>query len=455
MIARFAAGRAGAKERGAAHFSLAESGQRHYPVAVPRSPAVGAWVAPILGLCFSCFSGAEAEARTLASRKDAIKPEALTGLLARGELALIESEPDGSPRQVVVFAVIHVPPERVFDAIFDVENYPKFMKVVARQKITRRSASGSMIAYEWEDDLPIFNLKGERMMRGQRPAWIEVKGVAGNFKDSLDRWELYPLDGGKATLAALYRAVDVKTAGVLVKTMVAVEPSMEHGLILAAGFVHLHDLRAYLEGPATPPASASAPATAPAGPRPKLERLPLGAGGLDLVALRGLMDHGQVALIESERDGHLRQVVMLTVVHAPLERLAATVQAADKYPEFIPNIKSQTMTPLGPGRFKLEYALNVPLVSVSGISEMTVLPGGAVDVVATGGDVQSGRWRWEFQDLGAGDTVPIHYAYTSVAETSWLAKQLVEKQPLFEHGIVAAASTIAVRAMKARAEGTR
>jgi hypothetical protein len=34
-------------------------------------------------------------------------------------------------------------------------------------------------------------------------------------------------------------------------------------------------------------------------------------------------------------------------------------------------------------------------------------------------------------------------------------KKLIEKQPLFEHGIVVAASTVALTAMKARAEGKR
>jgi hypothetical protein len=94
-------------------------------------------------------------------------------------------------------------------------------------------------------------------------------------------------------------------------------------------------------------------------------------------------------------------------------------------------------------------------VSVAGESAMTIEDDGSVDVVATGGDISRGRWRWEFLDFGEGRSVPIHYAYSDVTETSWVVKQLIKKQPYFEHGIVVGATTVALRAMKERAEGTR
>ena len=78
-----------------------------------------------------------------------------------------------------------------------------------------------------------------------------------------------------------------------------------------------------------------------------------------------------------------------------------------------------------------------------------------VSIIAETGDITRGRWRWEFFDRGPGASIPVHYAYSDVRESSWVTKKLVEREPLFEHGIVIASGTIAMTAMKARAEGRR
>jgi ribosome-associated toxin RatA of RatAB toxin-antitoxin module len=286
-------------------------------------------------------------------------------------------------------------------------------------------------------------------MRGKRPELIEIRGMGGNFKDSRERWELYPLDGGKRTLAAFYRSVDVRTAGVMLKTMVSMEPSMEHGVNLAAGFVHMRDIRRHVEGLPEPKASSAK------GPVPPFQEIQIGSNGIELESIRGLLEHGQLALIESNADGSLKQVALLTIVAASKDKLASVVQAPGKYPEFIPNLVEQKVTEESKTRLKLEYEVEVPMVNLEGTSSMTIEPDGSVDVVAVDGDIRRGRWRWVFQAIGENATIPVHYAYSDVTETSWFVKQLIEKQPLFEHGIVVAASTVALRAMKARAEGKR
>ena len=86
---------------------------------------------------------------------------------------------------------------------------------------------------------------------------------------------------------------------------------------------------------------------------------------------------------------------------------------------------------------------------------MTIEKDGSVDVVAQSGDIKRGRWRWEFLALGENRVIPIHYAYSDVRKASWVTERIVKSQPLFEHGIVIASGTVAMTAMKARAEGKR
>jgi ribosome-associated toxin RatA of RatAB toxin-antitoxin module len=386
-------------------------------------------------------------ARHVESRRSAIDPDTIEKLLRRGELALVESNPDGSAAQVVLFSLINAPPEKVYDVVMDVEAYSKFMKSVVANKIIKRQ--GDMVAYEWELDVPVFNLKGVRAIRGKRPEMIEVRGMSGNFKESRERWELFGVEGQKKTLAVFYRSVDIQSAGLLVKTMVKMEPSMEHGVNIAAGFVFIRDIRRHVEGLPEPKAKSDK------GPVPAFDEIPLGPGGFDLASLKKLLEHGQLALIQSNDDGSLRQVALLTVVDAPKAKLASVVCDPAKYPQFIPNLAKQTVTEEAKGKLKLEYELEVPMVNLDGVSQMTIEADGSVDVVAIGGDIKRGRWRWEFNSIGDQVTVPVHYAYSDVSETSWFVKKLIEKQPLFEHGIVVAASTVALTAMKARAEGKR
>lgn len=404
-------------------------------------PLVPVNAAVILAV-FALIPGAE---RRVESRRASIDPAALAVLLERGELALVESASNGRAAQIVLFSAIGAPAEKIWDAIADVESHPKFMKSVVRNKIIKRQ--GDMIAFEWELEVPVMNLKGVRALRGKRPELIEVRSMSGNFAGSRERWELYPLDGGKRTLAVFYRSLEIESAGVLVKTMISMEPSMEHGVSLAAGFVHIRDVRRYVEGA---PELERAEET---GPVPKFRKLDLASA--ELASIEKLLAHGQLALIESKKDGSLSQVELIGLVEAPLAKLQSVVYAPGKYPEFIPNLVSQKVVESSKNKIRLEYELEVPMVNLDGVSEMTIEEDGSVETVAISGDITRGRWRWEFRPLTETTTIPVHYAYSDVSETSWFVKQLIQKQPLFEHGIVVAASTVALRAMKARAEGKR
>ena len=388
---------------------------------------------------------AEAAPRPVMSRRAAIDPNGLKPYLDRGDLALVESDADETTRQLVLLSRIAVPPARVWEAVMNVERYPKFMKTVAKAKVMQRHR-GQMV-FEWSLDLPVLTLSGVRAMRGKRPHVVEIRGVRGHFHEARERWELFPINGGKSTLVALYRIVDVKDGGLILKAAVELEPTMDQGLNLAAGFVFINDLRNHLEGRPPPKISARD------GPVPELETLNKG-GRPNLKPVEKLMEYGQLALIESQPDGSLKQVSVMAVVEAPKAKLVEAVHTPEKWTEFVGNLADQKVTREPGGTILLDYELEVPLVNVEGQNRMS-FDGDSVEMVAVGGDITRSRWRWEFYDLGPNRSVPMHYAYTDVTEASWLVRKLVAQQPTFEHGIVVAASTIAVRAMKARAEGKR
>lgn len=403
----------------------------------------------LLAVCAGLARPAQAAARQVESRADDLHLPSLHALARRGDVALVETTADGRCKQVVVFAVLDAPPERVWDTLMNIEAYPEYLKTVVSVDITGRQKG--ITAFDWELDVPFFNLKGSRLQRGKRPHLVEVRGHRGNLRGSRERWELYPVDDGARTLAAFYRAIDIETAGLILRTMVELEPSMDQGAALSTSFVHMRELAAHLKGqPAL-----TGPTKARSGLVPPFRSLELGKGELDLEALGPLLRHGQLALIESHPDGALKQVALFTEVAAPRAKMTEIVQDPGRYPEFIPNFTKQDVTKLEDGRLRMEWELDVPLSSVEGVSVMTIEDDGSVDVLADDGDIERGRWRWEFHAVGEDRTIPIHYVYSDVRKASWVTEKIVERQPLFEHGIVIASGTVAMTAMKARAEGKR
>jgi ribosome-associated toxin RatA of RatAB toxin-antitoxin module len=400
-----------------------------------------------VAVLFLAAADASAASMTVTSRRSDFDLPTLSKLAELGEVALIESTPEGRCKQIVMFSVLEAKPERVWDVVMDVSAYPTFLDTVVRIDIVKKAHT--QVMFDWEVDIPFFSLEGRRQQRGKKPYTVEVRGVSGHLKGSHERWELFPIDGGKRTLAVFYRALDTETGGVLLNTMIDLEPSMEQGANLATGFVHLRQLRQHIEAL---PGQTFAART---GDVPPFERLALGAGGVDLDKLSPLLRHGQLALIASYADGALQQVALLAEVNAPREKIASIVSDPAKYPEFIPNFAEQKVSKAGDNKLKMEWELEVPMVNLTGTSMMTIEADGSVDVVAVDGDIKRGRWRWEFNQLREGVVVPIHYAYSDVRESSWVTKMIVDKQPLFEHGIVIASGTVAMHAMKARAEGKR
>ena len=399
--------------------------------------------AALAALAPGSAGAAERTIKSLGSKVDAVS---LAPLLARGELALLQA-PSGGVEQVVVFGILDGPPERVFDVLMDVEHYPEFLKTVAETKVVRRGKE--MLVYTWKLDVPLLSFAGTRMQRGRSPSLVEVRSPDGNFRGSAERWELLPIDGGKRTVAAFYRTLDVSTGGLVIEALAKLEPSFGQALAVATTYVHLKGMqdRVANRKPPTP-----APRT---GPVPPLQRLALADGEPDLTRLRPLLELGELALIESHDDEALKQVSMLAVVNAPRERVAAVVKAADKYPEFMRNFAEQKTTPLANGTFQLEWELEVPFANLNGKSIMSLEPDGSIEILNTEGDIPRARFRWELIADGPARTVAAQYAYTDIRKASFFTKLLIERQPLFEHGVVIASTTVALQAVKARAEGRR
>ena len=386
-----------------------------------------------------------AQARPTQSRLDAAAIQGFYELLETTDITLVESDSHGRPWQVLILAVVEARPKRVFDVIADVSNYPKFLQSVSSSKVLKRNRG--MELSSWALNVPVLGLKGKRAMRPQPPGVVEFRGVSGHFKQHRERWEIYPHSSPDRAIVAMYRSVDLKkNGGFLLKTLLTLEPSIEHGMYAAASFVQLEDLRRYLEKkPKAKPGKHK-------GPMPSFQEQ---LSSKKLQTLMPLLKRGEVSLIYSNDDGSFQQSTVLTIVNAPREKVIEIAHDADKYPEFVPNLERYKLEKSDKGYNVIDYEIDLPLMNIEGLMKMKIGAAHSVAMDALKGDIERGKWLWTFGGLNEETTIIAHYSYVDITKASWFISKLVEIQPLFEHGSVTALSMVQVRAIKERCEGKR
>ena len=390
-------------------------------------------------------STAFAQVRPIQSRLNAKAIQGFYEILENTDISLVESGSNGRPWQVLILAKVKAQPKRIFEVIADVSNYPKFLHSVSSSQVLKKNRG--MELSSWALNVPVLGLKGKRAMRPQPPSVIEFRGVSGHFKQHRERWEIYPHKSPNHSVVAMYRSVDLKkNGGFLLKTLLSLEPAIEHGLYVAASFVQLEDLRRYLEK--KPKAK----------PGKHVGAMPLFKEQLSrkkIQTLMPLLGRGEVSLIYSNDDGSFKQSTVLTVVDAPRKSVVAIAHDADKYPEFVPNLERYKLRTSEQGNKVIDYEIDLPLMNVEGLMKMNIGKSDEVEMDAIEGDIERGRWLWTFTDLKNDKTAIAHYSYVDITKATWFIKKLVEIQPLFEHGSVTALSMVQVRAIKERSEGNR
>ncbi len=125
----------------------------------------------------------------------------LDELLARGELALVETHDDGSLNKVTVLSRIQAPRAVVWNKLADFENYVAWMpQVVKSQVVSRReSPEGTEVLVDWSIKVPGPNVQFRtRYILDEAAGSIVGTWVSGALEGS--QWEWRLLDEGTSTM---------------------------------------------------------------------------------------------------------------------------------------------------------------------------------------------------------------------------------------------------------------
>ncbi len=165
---------------------------------------------------------------------------ALSPLLDRGAVVLLESNTDGSFRQAVVVEAIDAPRQRVLDVLHHPERWQAAVPVISDLEITGRH--GDAIDARIAMNLSIFEVDGTvRITPGSDG--VELRGTGGGLAQLRLRFRLTSLPDGRTVLQSTGRSRAAQAAFFL-RQLVRSEPNFEHGLNSAAQLLFVRGLAA-------------------------------------------------------------------------------------------------------------------------------------------------------------------------------------------------------------------
>ena len=382
-----------------------------------------------------------------------LSDEAIAGvvpLLERGEAALIESKPNGHLKQVTLLALVSARPEQVLDVVADVDNYPKFIAHIELAEELQRT--GNISKVKWQLSTPVVTVAGVHKVVDQRPSHISYRAIEGDLKQAVWRWEALPIDGGRRCVAVLYTYADLRDSHWLLEKLIELKPDLEHAAVIAGNLVQIKGIATEAERRAGTLNRVRRPkmgAWQPAKLRSVTSMLSGGTGR----AMRLLLKRGEVALVQSRKDGRLDQAIVVGVVDRPLRTVRATVGDVEHYPEFMPSVDKVDIRMREGEHVRYNAHYDIPLFSMEVETELKPLSDRRMSLRITGGDLKSGRYGWEFVPLDGGkSTLAMFYGNADIRSQGFLMRSLVDQEPFLEHGLNVGIQLVAVRAVDQRAE---
>jgi hypothetical protein len=161
-----------------------------------------------------------------------------------------------------------------------------------------------------------------------------------------------------------------------------------------------------------------------------------------------------LALIESDPTGALKQLTTMTFAPAPPATVREVVAHPERYRDFVRNMSRSQAHPNPDGTIDYDYAIDYTIQTVEGRHRYVFLPleaGQAAAPVEMYDPDENGvrHYRWEFIAVPGG-TLLVLYGYMRVP-LGGLLEKLLKRAPTLEHGLALITQMTLLLAMKSRA----
>jgi len=102
---------------------------------------------------------------------------------------------------------------------------------------------------------------------------------------------------------------------------------------------------------------------------------------------------------------------------------------------------------------RFSWVIPVPLVSVGGEMELReTAPGAFIEVDGLSGSLASARFRFDTHAFPWGESAIIGWSQFDPGETTRLIRRVIDGNPYFSHGLVAAVQVMIIRSLRTRSQ---
>jgi len=428
--------------------------------ATGTSPAAPRAV-PIQPLPLSGEVGAAAPGEGTARRSPADFAAALTD---DTDVVLFPAARRPGPRPVVTVATrVHGTPSAVGAVLLEPARYRAALPSLVRADVvaTRPGAAagaGPERLLAWELEIPLFNLKGKAWLTRDGDA-VELTLVEGAFAPGHVRFRLAPAEGGRSTILVTEAQVEPRSANWIFRRVARHDPWAETAMTAAAALVLARAVALEVESPhdgGRGPSRPDGPLAAP--PAATLDGTRLASP-----VFASLREAGMVAVVHCTPRGRLAHVsTAVSVAAAPVD-VSARVNAPESWTAF-PGWKSvkrlpSASSPPPSNEARIAVEDNVAFVDLDATWEVAYAPSARATVVdgATKGAVLA----WQVFPAAApasrarAGAIAVLSEHPRLDESGYVARKMIEAEPLMEHALGLALTYADVAAMADRLDPDR
>ena len=391
-------------------------------------------------LLFALTLLSRADARPLSGlSEDELKQ--LEPALSRGVASVIEADPQGKLKQVILATDIKARIETVYSLISKPEQYPKFMHNFENIEITDHHEN--MTGFNWEWVGSKMSFRGVCMLTSYPPKRVNVEILKSALGQGQVRVDLTDR-GSSVTTAVLSMVLNIETSNWIVQWLVKNHPTMRQAINLANGYVFMEGLKRGAEarekGKEMSPIQGQAGGQAPSLP------------DYLLTAVEPLLKRGSVGFTESYPQGRLHYASVLQSVYTSPERIATVINRPSDYPAFIKLVKEVGHVSYSAERTLFSWKLGFPLTTLSSTCQLEKKANGHT-LRITDGDLKGSNWLWQVSVKSPTRSVVSFNGWADIAETNFIFRNMLKREPLFEHGFNLASDFVFVRGIRGRSEG--
>jgi ribosome-associated toxin RatA of RatAB toxin-antitoxin module len=164
--------------------------------------------------------------------------------------------------------------------------------------------------------------------------------------------------------------------------------------------------------------------------------------------LDSLLARGEVVLVETQPDGHLKQVTGISRIDAPASDVWAKLVDFEAYPEWMSNCAKAEVTESGENYAVVDWSVRVPGPNVKFSGRYDYDPAAWTIIgTHTGGALEGSHWEWRLVPDGD-QTVMYRTVFSNVVADNWLVRQFEDEHHSMEFGLNAATPVIELIAVK-------